>query len=64
MVRVFELFFPSWQVLVLTGGDQDRNITRVIVPADRVQLTCKVLKVEAPAKACRVAFKVPRQKPE
>lgn len=64
MVRVFECFLPSWQVMVLTGADGEKNVTRVVVPADSVQLTCKVLKVEPPARAARVVFKAPRQKPE
>jgi hypothetical protein len=64
MVRVYECFLPSGQVIVLSGTDREKNITRVVAPAGGVQLTCKVLKVQAGAKAARVAFKAPRQKPE
>lgn len=59
-VRVLECFMPTWQVLVLSGLDREKNTTRVIAPVDSVQLVCKVAKVQPPAKACRIAFVVPK----
>ncbi len=62
IVRVLEVFVPSWTVFVLTGIDTDKNITRVVSSVDCLQLTCKVMKVQPPAKATRIAFIVPRPK--
>lgn len=60
-VRVLECFMPTWHVLVLSGLDHDKNMTRVIAPVESVQLVCKTAKVQAPAKPARIAFVVPRQ---
>jgi len=58
-LRVLEFYAPSPQVLVLIGIDAERNVTRVIARADAVQLTCKVMKVVAPANAVRINFITP-----
>jgi hypothetical protein len=63
-LRVLEIFAPSWQVLVLTGVDADRNVTRVISPVHSLQLICKVMKLVPPAKATRVRVITPRSKSE
>jgi hypothetical protein len=63
-VRVLEFFLPSWQVVVLTGIDTEKNITRVIAPAESLQLVCKAMKVHPPAKPVRIGFIAPRPKPE
>ncbi|HWB84185.1 MAG TPA: hypothetical protein VG675_08600 [Bryobacteraceae bacterium] len=62
MVRVLEFFAPSWHVLVLSGIDTDRHITRVVAPVESLQVTCKVMKVEPPAKPARVGFLTPKPK--
>lgn len=62
MLRVFEIFAPSPKVLVMTGQDPERNTTRVIVPADAVQLVCKPMAVAAGTKATRVRCIVPKPK--
>jgi hypothetical protein len=59
-VRVMEIFVPSWGVAVLTGIDPDRNLTRVITPTDRLQLTCKVMKVQEGARPVKVAVIAPK----
>src|SRR5262249_1325824 len=59
-VRVMEIFVPSWGVPVFTGIDPDRNVTRVITPADRLQLTCKVMKAQAGARPVKVAVVAPK----
>jgi hypothetical protein len=64
MIRVLEIFLPSWQVAVLSGVDPEGKTTRVIAPAERVQLVCKVLKVAAGAKPHRLGLVAPRSKPE
>ena len=63
-LRVLEIYFPAWQVVVLTGVDPDKNITRVISPTASVQLVCKVMKVQAPAKPTRIAVITPKPKAE
>ena len=63
-VRVLEFFAPTAQVLVLKGTDAARNPTRVVAPVETLQLVCKVMKVEAPAKPVRVGFLVPKPKNE
>jgi hypothetical protein len=59
-LRVLDFFVPSAQVIVLAGIDTDKNITRVIAPAESLQLTCKVMKVQPPAKPARIRFITPK----
>lgn len=63
-VRVLEFYAPTRSVLVLTGLDAQRNLTRVISPAESLQLVCKVMKVQEQAKPVRINFIAPRPKPE
>ncbi len=58
-VRVLEVFFPSWQVAVLTGIDKDKALTRVISPVDALQLVCKVTKAAPGATRARLKFVTP-----
>jgi hypothetical protein len=61
-VRVLEFIVPSWQVLVLAGLDEAKNITRVVSSPESVALVCKVIKAPPPAKPARVTFRFPRTK--
>ncbi|HEY1342903.1 MAG TPA: hypothetical protein VGF59_35615 [Bryobacteraceae bacterium] len=61
-IRVTEIIVPSPQVAVLTGTDHDRNLTRVVSPFAVLQLTCKTVKVQAGAKASRIAILTPKPK--
>jgi hypothetical protein len=61
-VRVLEFFVPQWNVVVLSGIDAERNITRVVSHIESVQLICKVMKVQPPAKPVRISFVFPRAK--
>ena len=63
-MRVFEIFAPTPKVLVLTGIDADRTVTRVISPAEALQLVCKPQPVQAGGKATRIKFIVPKPRPE
>ena len=63
-LRVLEIYAPTWQVVVLTGIDADRNVTRLISPVHSLQLVCKVMKITAPAKPTRVRVIAPKSKPE
>ena len=59
-MRVMEIYVPSWKVAVLTGIDSERNLTRVIAPAERMELVCKVMKVQPGGKAVKVALITPK----
>ena len=63
-IRIHEFYAPSWHVIVLTGVDSGKNITRIISPADVLQLVCKVMKVPAAAKPVRISFITPKPKSE
>jgi hypothetical protein len=59
-IRVMEIFVPSWQVAVLKGLDADRNPARVVSPAERLQLICKVVKAPPGVKPARVGLIAPK----
>src|SRR5690242_5698885 len=61
-LRVVEFFAPSAQLLVMTGFDTQRNITRVISTVESVQLVCKVMPVQPGGKATRVNFRTAKPK--
>jgi hypothetical protein len=61
-IRVLEFFLPSANVIVITGLDAQRNVARVISPAERVQLVSRVTKVQPPAKPTRIGFVSPKTK--
>jgi hypothetical protein len=61
-VRVVEIFAPSRQMVVLTGHDSDRTLTRIIAGVESLQLICKVSKVQAGGKALRVGLVTPKPK--
>lgn len=60
MLRVLEVFVPSWKIAVLIGIDTGKNVTRVIAPFDTLQLVCKVMKAPAGAKPARVRIILPK----
>ena len=45
VLRVNEVFVPHSAVMVFSGVDNLGNVTRVILPADHVQLVCKIVPV-------------------
>jgi hypothetical protein len=59
-IRVMEIFTPSRHLVVLSGHDADRNLTRVLSAIDALQLVCKVMKVPAGQKAARVGLVAPK----
>ena len=59
-IRILEVYMPAWAVMVLTGLDKDRNVTRVISPAASIELVCKVLRVQAGAAPARINFIAPK----
>ena len=60
-IRVMEFFLPSPQVVVLTGMDAGRAMTRVVSAAAALQLVTKTAKVPPGSKPVRVAV-VPKSK--
>lgn len=63
-IRVFEFFTPSPRLLVLTGIDSAKTITRVVSPAESLQLVCKPMAVQPGTKAVRIRFVSPKPKQE
>ncbi len=61
-IRVMEIFLPSPQVVVLTGVDAGRAMTRVVSAASALQLVAKTAKVPPGSKPVRVALEVPKSK--
>ena len=62
--RVQEIFTPSPLLLVLTGVDAERNVTRVIAAVDAVQLVCKPMATKPDTKPVRVRCIVPQPRPK
>jgi hypothetical protein len=52
------------QVFVFAGVDAQGNVTRAVVPADRAQVVCKIMKIAQDARPVRVSVLSPRPKPE
>src|SRR2546423_7163970 len=50
-VRVQEFYAPSSQVVVLTGIDSQKNVTRVISPIASMRFICKIVAGRSPGKA-------------
>jgi hypothetical protein len=61
-IRVIEMFLRSPQVVVLSGQDAQRNLTRVITPVASLQLLCKTMKVAEGARPVRVSLITPKPK--
>jgi hypothetical protein len=59
-IRVMEIYFPSWKLAVLSGMDAERTLSRVVMPAESVQLIAKVVKVAVGAKPARVGLVAPK----
>jgi hypothetical protein len=64
VLLVSEVFVPHSAVLVFSGLDNEGRVTRVIMPADRVQLMCKIMAVAPGATARRVTIIPPKPRPE
>lgn len=61
-IRVVEIFAPSRQMVVLTGHDSDRSLTRIIAGVESLQLVCKVAKAHPGVKPLRIALVTPKPK--
>ncbi len=59
-LRVLEVFAPSPNLLVLTGIDSDRSITRVISPVESLQLVCKPMPLQPDTKPAQIRFITPK----
>jgi hypothetical protein len=63
-LRVLEVFVPSWKVVVLTGIDTEKRVTRIMAPAETLQLVCKQMSVAPGARPTRIRFIAPKPKSE
>jgi hypothetical protein len=61
-IRVIEFIMPSWRLVILSGLDSDRNLTRVISGVESLQLVAKVMKLQPGVKPTRVGLVTPRSK--
>jgi len=61
-IRVMEIYLPSQQVVVLTGIDANRVMTRVVSAVSVLQLLVRTGKAQAGSKAVRVNLVVPKSK--
>jgi hypothetical protein len=61
-LRVVEIFMRSRSVVVLTGYDADKNVTRIVASVESLQLICKVVKAPVGAKPVRISFVAPKPK--
>jgi hypothetical protein len=61
-LRVTEIFVPNVQVFVFAGVDSLGNVTRAVVPSDRAQIVCKIMKIAPDARPVRVNILSPRPK--
>ena len=58
-MRVLEIFFPTWQVAVLSGIGGDKSTTRAISAVESLHLICKVAKTAPGAAPARLKFVAP-----
>jgi hypothetical protein len=59
LLRITEVFIPSPQVLVLTGHDGQRRLTRIVAAASTLQLICKILPVTPGVQPLRLRILTP-----
>ena len=59
LMRITEIFIPSSQVLVLTGNDGQRRLTRIVAAASTLQLICKILPVTPGVQPVRLRILTP-----
>ena len=60
VLRIREIFMPSWKLAVLIGTDSADIVTRVIIPVESLNLTCKPMPVQTPGKPVRLRFVGPK----
>ena len=61
-LRVVEIFMRSRNVVVLTGYDAEKNVTRIVASVASLQLICKVVKAPDGVKPIRISFVAPKPK--
>jgi hypothetical protein len=62
-LRIVEIFMRSRNVLVLTGYDAEKNVTRVVAHVEGLRLICKVMKTPPGAKPVRITVVAPKPRP-
>jgi|SRR5271166_4624824 len=58
--RVLEIYVPSAQLFVLTGLDNEKNVTRIMSPVATTQLVCKMMKAPPGAQPTKVGIVIPK----
>ena len=58
-IRVQQIGYPNWHVVILIGTDGEGNSTSIITNINSVKLVCKVAKVKPPQKPYHVGFVQP-----
>ena len=61
-MRALEFYAPSPRLVVATGVDADRTVTRVISSIEALQLICKPVPVQPGMKPARLRFVLPKPK--
>lgn len=61
-IRVMEMFLPSSQVVVFTGIDSNRVMTRIVSAVGAVQLLIRTGKAQPGSKAVRINLVMPKGK--
>lgn len=62
VLRVVEIYAPTPKLLVLTGLDNERAVSRVIAPAGTVQLVCRPAAAKPESKPLRIRLVAPKPK--
>jgi hypothetical protein len=58
-IRVQQIGYPNWHVVILIGTDTEGNTASIITNINSVKLVCKVAKVKPPQKPWHVGFVQP-----
>jgi len=58
--RVLEIYVPSAQLFVLTGLDNEKNVTRIMSPVATTQLVCKMMKAPPGTQPTKVGIVIPK----
>jgi hypothetical protein len=62
-IRLVEVYVPSPQLMVLTGFDPNKNLTRIVTPVNATQIVCKIVKVQPGVTPAKIAFVTPKPSP-
>ena len=55
-IQVYQIVLPNHHALILSGLDADGNGSSVVATLNNIEITCKAVKADPPAKPCRIGF--------